>query len=80
MAWLTGNFTPSPSGQLEIAQLWDNDGTLSVIFYAAGPGNATLDWDPFHGGNLGQGPGALAWLTGDFTGSGLTEIAQPWDS
>ncbi len=80
VAWLTGNFIPTPSGQLQIAQLWDNDGTLSVIFYAAGPGNATLDWDPFHGGNLGQGPGALAWLTGDFTGSGLTEIAQPWDS
>ncbi len=80
MAWLTGNFIPTPSGQLQIAQLWDNDGTLSVVFYAAGPGNATLDWDPFHRGNLGQGPGALAWLTGDFTGSGLTEIAQPWDS
>ncbi len=80
VAWLTGNFIPTPSGQLQIAQLWDNDGTLSVVFYAAGPGNATLDWDPFHGGNLGQGPGALAWLTGDFTGSGLTEIAQPWDS
>jgi hypothetical protein len=80
VAWLTGNFTPAPSSQLEIAQLWDNDGTLSVIFYTAGPGNATLTWDPLHGGNLGQGPGALAWLTGNFTGSGQTEIAQPWDS
>ena len=78
VAWLTGNFTPS--GNLEIAQLWDNDGTLSVFFYVAGNGNATLQLDPFHGGNLGQGPGALAWLTGDFTGSGLTEIAQPWES
>jgi len=78
VAWLTGNFTPS--GNLEIAQLWDNDGTLSVFFYVAGNGNATLQLDPFHVGNLGQGPGALAWLTGDFTGSGLTEIAQPWDS
>jgi hypothetical protein len=80
VAWLTGKFIPTPSGQLQIAQLWDNDGTLSVIFYAAGPINDTLEWDPFHGGSLGQGPGALAWLTGDFTGSGLTEIAQPWDS
>ena len=26
----------------------------------------------------GQGPRALAWLTGDFTGSGKTQIAQPW--
>jgi len=30
--------------------------------------------------DLGQGPGALAWLTGDFTGSGHTGIAQPWAS
>ena len=78
VAWLTGHF--SNSDFLDIAQLWDNDGTLSVLFYAADSGSATLQLDPFHGGSLGQGPGALAWLTGDFTASGLTAIAQPWAS
>ena len=28
--------------------------------------------------NLGHRAGALAWLTGDFIGSGKTQIAQPW--
>jgi hypothetical protein len=78
VAWLTGHF--SSSDFLDIAQLWDNDGTLSVLFYADGNRNGNLGRDPFHGGNLGQGPGALAWLTGDFTASGLTAIAQPWAS
>ena len=78
VAWLTGHF--SSSDYLDIAQLWDNDGTLSVFFYADGNRNGNLGTDPFHGGNLGQGPGALAWLTGDFTASGLTAIAQPWAS
>ena len=32
----------------------------------------------FHSVNMGQGSGALAWLTGDFTGGGRTEIAQLW--
>ena len=80
LAWLTGNFTGTGNDFTEIAQLWDNDGTLSVLIYVAGNDNATLQWDPFHAGDLGQGPGALAWLAGDFTASGLTEIAQPWDS
>jgi hypothetical protein len=77
VAWLTGNFTGWRLPQ--IAQLWDNDGTLSVLIYSS-DGNDNLGLDPFHADNLGQGPGALAWLTGDFSGSGLTQIAQPWDS
>ena len=28
---------------------------------------------------MGQGSSALAFLVGDFTGSGTTEIAQLWD-
>ena len=51
-----------------------------MFIYVDGDRNGNLELDPFHVGNLGQGPGALAWLTGDFTGSGLTQIAQPWDS
>ena len=30
--------------------------------------------------DMGEGSGALAWLTGDFTGSGNAEIAQLWDN
>ena len=76
LAWLTGNFTGS--GKTEIAQPWDNNGRLGLIVYGADSGGnlATI----FGSGDMGQGPGALAWLTGDFTGSGKTEIAQPWDN
>ena len=75
VAWLTGDFTGS--GHTEIAQLWDNNGTLSCLLYTFAGGS--LQWIPFTG-DLGQGPGALAWLTGNFTGSGYTGIAQPWAS
>jgi hypothetical protein len=78
VTWLTGNFTGLDNTQ--IAQLWDNGGNLSVIVYEDGQRNGQLMWDPFSVRELGQGPGALAWLTGDFTGSGLTAIAQPWAS
>jgi len=77
VAWLAGNFSESDSTQ--IAQLWDNGGTLNAFIYD-NYGNGNLGLNPFRGGNLGQGPGALAWLAGNFNGSGLTQIAQPWDS
>jgi hypothetical protein len=48
------------------------------LLYTFAGGNVQGDW--FVGGLGQQGPGALAWLTGNFTGSGLTAIAQPWAS
>ena len=76
LAWLTGDFTGS--GKTEIAQPWDNNGRLGLIVYGAdASGNLGT---VFGSGDMGQGSGALAWLTGDFTGSGKTEIAQPWDN
>jgi hypothetical protein len=55
----------------------DDSGTLGLNLYTYFDGAMqTL----FSSGNLGQGPGAVAWLTGDFTGSGHTEIAQLWDN
>ena len=30
--------------------------------------------------DLGQGPGAVAWLTGDFFGGNHNDIAQLWDN
>ena len=75
VAWLTGTFTSS--GIDEIVQLWDNNGTLSYLHYGYSNGSLTTLW---FGGDLGQGPGALAWLTGNFTGSGYAAIAQLWAS
>ena len=73
-AWLTGDFTGS--GHTEIAQLWDNGGSLAVNIYGMPGGTVTVHYRS----DLGQGSGAVAWLTGDFTGSGHTEIAQLWDN
>jgi len=84
LAWLTGAFTgtegpqgPEPAG-IEIAQLWDNNGALGLNIY--GDVDGTLQ-PVFTSGDMGQGSGALAWLTGNFTGTGndFTEIAQLWD-
>jgi hypothetical protein len=75
LAWLTGDF--SASGVDEIAQLWDNGGTLALIVYRYGSGSV---YTPLNSSDLGEGTGAVAWLTGDFTGSGRTEIAQLWDN
>ena len=75
VAWLTGNFT-GPAGVAQIAQLWDNNGNLGLIGYGlVGFGFETM----FSAPDLGQGSGALTFLTGDFTGSGNDEIAQLWD-
>jgi len=76
VAWLTGNFT-GPAGVAQIAQLWDNNGNLGLIGYGlVGFGFETM----FSAPDLGQGSGALTFLTGDFTGSGNDEIAQLWDN
>jgi hypothetical protein len=75
LAFLAGNFTGS--GTTEIAQLWNNNGVLGLNVY--GIGNGTLE-AVFTSSNMGQGSSALAWLVGDFTGSGATEIAQLWNN
>ncbi len=75
VAWLTGDFTGS--GRTEIAQLWDNKGTLGAVIYGCVNGTAeTL----FGSSDLGQGSGAVAWLTGTFTSSDIDEIVQLWDN
>ena len=74
VAWLTGNFT-GPAGVMQIAQLWDNNGNLGLNVYGGIFPFQTM----FSAPDLDQGSGALAFLTGDFTGSGNDEIAQLWD-
>ena len=73
LAWLTGDFTKS--GKAQIAQPWNNNGRLGLIVYGADGGGKLQT--VFGTDNMGQGSGALAWLTGDFTKSGKTQIAQP---
>ena len=75
LAFLAGDFTGS--GHTEIAQLWNNNGNLGLIVY--GNVNGTLQ-TVYSDTDLFEGSGALAFLTGDFTGSGHTQIAQPWDN
>ena len=78
LAWLTGNFTGTGNDFTEIAQLWDDNGTLGLIIYGSPGGNPQA---VFAQPDMGQGSGALAFLTGYFTGAGTTtQIAQPWDN
>ena len=74
LAWLTGDFTGS--GKTQIAQPWNDNGRLGLIIYGDVNGSMQTVWGT---SDIGQGSGALAWLTGDFTGSGKTQIAQPWN-
>jgi hypothetical protein len=76
LAWLTGNF--SGPGTTQIAHLLVNYGLLAMVIYGT-PGAGVMAIVGNDTGT-GQGPAALAWLTGDFTGSGKTQIAQPWDN
>ena len=76
LAWLTGNFTGTGNDFTEIAQLWDDNGTLGLIVYGSPAGSPQA---VFANPNMNQGSSALAFLAGNFTGSGTTEIAQLWD-
>ena len=77
LAWLTGNFTGTGNDFTEIAQLWDDNGTLGLIIYGSPGGNPQA---VFAQPDMGQGSSALAFLAGNFTGSATTEIAQLWDN
>jgi hypothetical protein len=76
LAFLAGDFTRS--GYTQIAQPWDNNGNLGLIIYGNdGFSVVAVSSSP----DLGQGPGALAWLAGTFVGpAGPALIAQPWDN
>ncbi|MCQ8783245.1 FG-GAP repeat domain-containing protein [Mangrovibrevibacter kandeliae] len=74
VSWLVGDF--NGDGRDEIAQCWGNGSRLGMIVYGfdGGSGLTTL-WAT---GDMGQGPGAVAWLVGDFVGDGRKEIVQCW--
>ena len=73
LAWLTGNFTGTENMGIQIAQPWDNNGTLEMIVYGnVGDGNLGT----VYAAPMNQPSSALAFLTGNFIGSGYTQIAQ----
>src|SRR5260370_325601 len=76
VAWLTGDV--NGDGKAEIVQLWDNAGTLGMIVYGAdGQGGYRAI---FGSSDMGEGSGAVAWLTGDVNGDGKAEIVPLWDT
>jgi hypothetical protein len=73
LAFLTGNFIGS--GYTQIAQARNNNGALQLLVYGD-IGNGGLS--TVFSNDLSQVPFALAWVTGDFSGTGNTQILQPW--
>ena len=74
VAWLVGDY--NGDSQDEIVQCWGNGSSLGMIMYGGdGAGGIRDLWNT---GNMGQGPGAVAWLVGDYDGNGKDEIVQCW--
>ena len=69
---MAGYFTGSGT-TTQIAQPWDNNGTLEMIVYG-NVGNGNLG--TVYAAPMNQGSSALAFLTGNFIGSGYTQIGQ----
>src|SRR5206468_3777595 len=73
LAWLTGDV--DNDGKTEIIQPWRNGTQLGMIVYGWDSSKYATKWGTT---NIGQGYGALAWLTADVDNDGKTEIIQPW--
>ena len=60
-----------------MVQLWNNGGRLGIIVYGwTGAAMEVLEASS----NVGQGSGAVAWLTGRIQGGVIDEIVQLWDN
>lgn len=61
-----------------VLQLYDNDGALGMILYKPTPagGYETFWSNP----NMGEGSGAVGFLTADVNGDGVTEVVQLYDN
>ena len=65
LAFMTGNFIGS--GYIQIAQARNNNGVIRLLVYGD-IGNGGLS--TVFSNDISQVPSALAWVTGDFTGTG----------
>jgi hypothetical protein len=75
LAWLTGDV--DGDGRTDIIQPFNNNGTLGMLVYrSTGSGYSLM----YGSGNMGQGSGALAWLTGKLDDNRNVEIIQPFDN
>lgn len=75
LTWLTGDV--NGDGRTDLIQPFDNGGRLGLVVYQSnGTGLVVSSVIP----NIGQGSGALAWLTGDVNGDGRTDLIQPFDN
>ena len=75
IAWRTGDV--NNDGRTDIIQLWNNNGRLGIIVYRSNGSGYYYSWGT---SNIGQGSGALAWLTQDVDGDGRTDIVQTWNN
>lgn len=75
LAWLTGDV--NGDGRTDIIQPWDNGGRLGIVTHLSNGYGYYNNWAT---GDMGQGSGALAWLTGDVDGDGRTDLVQVWSN
>ena len=70
--WSIGDF--NNDGKAEVAQLWDNNGSVATILYGAVSGNQMQTLS--RTGNTHLSSDTLVWLDGRYTRSGIMEVGQ----
>jgi len=73
--WRTLNADGDPGR--DIVQLWPNNGRLGMVLYNSTGQGLQGTWGT---GDVGEGYGALAWLTGDVNSDGRSDVIQPWNN
>jgi hypothetical protein len=76
IAWLAGDITVS--GQDEIIQLWNNNGSLGMIIYGIDDTGNILQ--RFASSDMGQGYGAIGWFAMNVFGDHRKEVIQLWNN